>query len=57
MRRNFFGELICPSLPVVLALFSVAAPAADPPARFVGNAGCATSLCHGGAGELRLRFL
>lgn len=39
---------------LLLALFAAASlPAADAPARFTGSPTCATSMCHGGAGELR----
>ncbi|MEN9574346.1 MAG: hypothetical protein RL514_2201 [Verrucomicrobiota bacterium] len=39
---------------LLLALLSVAsASAAEAPGRFTGSPSCATSLCHGGAGELR----
>lgn len=43
-----------PAHALLLALLSAAPlPAAEAPARFTGLPGCATSLCHGGAGELR----
>lgn len=38
---------------LLLALLPSVAPAADAPARFVSSPSCATSMCHGGAGELR----
>lgn len=39
---------------LLLALLSTATSrAADAPARFTGSPSCATSMCHGGAGELR----
>ena len=38
---------------LLLVLMPVAAFAAEAPARFTGSPSCATSMCHGGAGELR----
>ncbi|PAW82826.1 MAG: hypothetical protein B9S33_14570 [Pedosphaera sp. Tous-C6FEB] len=38
---------------LLLALLPAAATAADAPARFTGSPSCATSMCHGGAGEFR----
>ena len=43
-----------PALLLLAALLPAASlPAADAPARFTGSPSCATSMCHGGAGELR----
>ncbi len=43
-----------PAHALLLALLSAASlPAAEAPARFTGSPSCATSMCHGGAGELR----
>jgi hypothetical protein len=43
-----------PARALLLALLSTASlPAAEAPARFTGSPSCATSMCHGGAGELR----
>ena len=38
---------------LLLVLMPVAAFAAEAPPRFTGSPSCATSMCHGGAGELR----
>ncbi len=39
---------------LLATLLAAASPqAAEPPVRFAGSPSCATSLCHGGAGELR----
>ena len=39
---------------LLLALLSAPSlPAADVPARFTGSPSCSSSMCHGGAGELR----
>lgn len=43
-----------PALLLLAALLPGASlPAAEAPARFTGSPSCATSMCHGGAGELR----
>ncbi|MEQ2006359.1 MAG: cytochrome c family protein [Limisphaerales bacterium] len=43
-----------PALLLLAALLPAASlPGADAPARFTGSPSCATSMCHGGAGELR----
>jgi hypothetical protein len=43
-----------PARALLLALLTAASlPAAETPGRFTGSPSCATSMCHGGAGELR----
>lgn len=42
-----------PLLLLAALLPAVTLPGADAPARFTGSPSCATSMCHGGAGELR----
>ena len=38
---------------LLVLLLPLASAAAEVPARFTGSPSCATSMCHGGAGELR----
>ncbi len=57
MRQVFSGTKSrqrqpAPVLLLVL-LLPLASAAAEAPARFTGSPSCATSMCHGGAGELR----